>query len=33
MLIEELEGTLIYRCNDFGFETDFSDLVFSIDKI
>jgi hypothetical protein len=33
MLIEEKNGVLLYKCNDFGFETDFSDLVFSIEKL
>lgn len=34
MLIDEQEdGTLIYKCNDYGFKTDFTDLVFSIEKL
>jgi hypothetical protein len=34
MLIDEQDdGILIYKCNDNGFETDFTDLVFSIEKL
>jgi hypothetical protein len=34
MLIEEKgDGILIYNCNDYGFETDFTDLIFSIEKL
>ncbi|WP_129691686.1 hypothetical protein [Gottfriedia acidiceleris] len=33
MIVEEKEGNFIYNCNDFGFETNFDDLVFSIEKL
>ncbi|ALC88911.1 hypothetical protein AM500_03175 [Bacillus sp. FJAT-18017] len=34
MLIEEHDnGILVYKCNDYGFETDFTDLVFSVEKL
>ena len=33
MIVEEKNGVLIYRCNDYGFEADFDKLVFSIEKI
>jgi hypothetical protein len=33
MLIDENDGILTYRCNDYGFETTFNDLVFSIEKL
>lgn len=34
MIIDERDdGILIYKCNDYGFETDFTDLVFSIEKL
>ena len=33
MLLEYNENIIIYHCNDFGFETDFDRLVFSIEFI
>lgn len=33
MLLEYNENKIIYHCNDFGFETDFDRLVFSIEFI
>jgi hypothetical protein len=34
MLIENRTmGILIYKCNDYGFEADFTELVFSIEKL
>ncbi len=33
MLIEENGKTLTYRCNDYGFETNFDELVFSIEMM
>lgn len=33
MLLEERGNLLIYHCNDFGFETNFDKLVFSIEKL
>ncbi|GGB44445.1 hypothetical protein GCM10007199_07330 [Fictibacillus barbaricus] len=33
MLISEKNGVLVYKCNDYGFETDFSSLVFSLEKL
>ncbi len=34
MLVDEQDdGIIIYNCNDYGFETDFTDLVFSIEKL
>ena len=33
MLIEEQDGKRIYRCNDFGFETNFDRLVFTLEKL
>jgi hypothetical protein len=34
MLIEEqVDGVLIYKCNDYGLDTDFDDLIFSIEKL
>lgn len=33
MLVEELDNGRRYRCNDLGFETDFSKLVFRIERI
>jgi hypothetical protein len=34
MLIDEQnDGILIYKCNDYGFKNDFTDLVFSIEKL
>ncbi|ODG90029.1 MULTISPECIES: hypothetical protein [Bacillaceae] len=33
MIVEEKDGIFIYYCNDFGFETNFDDLVFSIEKL
>ncbi|MCM2535010.1 hypothetical protein NDK43_25050 [Neobacillus pocheonensis] len=34
MIIDEKDdGILIYNCNDYGFETEFTDLVFSIEKL
>jgi hypothetical protein len=33
MLIQELTNGRRYRCNDIGFETDFSKLVFTVEKV
>ena len=33
MLVEEDENTYIYRCNDYGYETSFDKLIFSIEKL
>jgi hypothetical protein len=33
MLVEELPNGRRYRCNDFGFDTDFDKLVFRIERI
>ncbi|MGA4722182.1 hypothetical protein [Fictibacillus nanhaiensis] len=33
MLIQEENGVLVYQCNDYGFETNFSSLVFSLEKL
>jgi hypothetical protein len=33
MLITDRNGVLVYNCNAFGFETDFNDLIFSIEKL
>lgn len=33
MIVEENENVKVYRCNDYGFETDFDKLVFSIEKL
>lgn len=33
MIVEENRNVKIYRCNDYGFETDFNKLVFSIEKM
>ncbi|MFD0048927.1 hypothetical protein ACFVHQ_06310 [Actinomycetes bacterium NPDC127524] len=33
MLILEKEGLLVYKCNAYGFETEFNDLIFSIEKL
>lgn len=33
MLLEEKGNILIYRCNDYGFKTNFDSLVFSIEKL
>lgn len=33
MIIEQKDNVLIYHCNDYGFETDFDKLVFSIEKL
>ncbi|WP_129691582.1 hypothetical protein [Gottfriedia acidiceleris] len=33
MIVEEQDGKFIYKCNDYGFETNFDDLVFSIEKL
>ena len=33
MLIEEEGNTAIYHCNDYGYETNFDKLIFSIEKL
>ncbi|WP_054950186.1 hypothetical protein [Numidum massiliense] len=33
MLLEQKGNELIYSCNDYGFDTDFDKLVFSIGKL
>lgn len=33
MLLEERNNIFTYKCNDIGFDTDFNDLVFSIEKL
>jgi hypothetical protein len=33
MILEEKDNKIIYYCNDYGFETDFDKLVFSIEKL
>ncbi len=33
MILEEKGNTLIYKCNDFGFESNFDKLVFSVEKL
>ncbi len=33
MLLEEKDNILIYHANDYGFETNFDKLVFSIEKM
>jgi len=33
MIVEQKNKVLIYHCNDYGFETDFNKLVFSIEKL
>ncbi|XRG77762.1 hypothetical protein V5E38_18325 [Rossellomorea sp. GAMAL-10_SWC] len=33
MIVDEQEGKIIYKCNDLGFETNFDDLVFLIEKL
>lgn len=33
MLIDEKNGVLTYSCNDYGFNSTFSDLVFSLEKL
>lgn len=33
MVLEEKGNTLIYKCNDFGFELTFDKLIFSIEKM
>ena len=33
MLIESIDNKYLYRCNDFGFETNFDKLIFEIEKI
>lgn len=33
MLINEKNGVLVYKCNDYGFDTDFNSLVFSLEKL
>jgi hypothetical protein len=33
MIVEEKENKLIYRCNDYGFDTNFEKLIFSIEKM
>lgn len=33
MLISEKDGTLVYKCNAYGFDTEFNDLIFSIEKL
>lgn len=33
MIVEQIDNILIYRCNDYGLETDFNKLVFSIEKL
>jgi hypothetical protein len=33
MLVEELSNGRRYRCNDIGFDTDFTKLVFRIERI
>lgn len=33
MLLEERDNILIYKCNDIGFDTDFNDLVLTIEKL
>jgi len=32
MLVEELENGRRYRCNDYGFETNFDKLIFRIER-
>ena len=33
MLVEEKDGKRTYRCNDYGVETNFDKLVFTIEKL
>ncbi|KAB2929641.1 MAG: hypothetical protein F9K24_19235 [Leptonema illini] len=33
MVLEEKGNTLIYKCNDFGFESTFDKIIFSIEKM
>jgi hypothetical protein len=33
MIVEEKGNKLIYRCNDYGFDTNFEKLIFSIEKM
>ena len=33
MLINDKNGLLVYKCNDYGIDTDFSSLVFSLEKL
>ncbi|WBW95242.1 hypothetical protein [Oceanirhabdus sp. W0125-5] len=33
MIIKEIDNVLYYYCNDYGFETDFNKLIFSIEKL
>lgn len=33
MIIKEEDNVLYYHCNDYGFETDFNKLIFSIEKL
>ena len=30
MLVEEIDGYIVYRCNDVGFKTEFNSLEFKI---
>ena len=33
MIVEQKDNILIYHCNDYGYETNFDKLVFSIEKL
>jgi hypothetical protein len=33
MILEDVGNKTIYRCNDFGYDTNFGKLIFSIEKL
>lgn len=33
MIVEQIDNVLIYHCNDYGIDTNFDKLVFSIEKL
>ena len=33
MLVERKENTIVYKCNDVGFQSDFDKLIFEIELL